>query len=355
MAKFLPWEYVGIPATAVRVATGPTPNPKKMTGSRLGAILGLNKWKSPFEAWCEICRVAEQPFTGNKFTEAGNAIEPKLIEWCRENVSPYVYSPEEYFGVKDAKQHTGYDFYDSPMFGGMWDAVVLDAPLGKGSLIGIVEAKTSQRPQDWIDGVPQSYAVQGLEYAFMSGVDRVFVPVAFLKPEDYDNPETFECTDTNTFLYEMTIDEPIWEGLTIADAMDYAEDWWNAHVVVNVSPEFSETKDKGILAVLRKNVIEKNDDIEALAAEALALENEIAVIREKSDLTALEKSLDGLKKQIKSAMIPLFTDTDDVVSTAGWKVKRSVTVKVDKGALEQDGLLEKYSTSEPSYTLTKEK
>lgn len=351
--SFLPWEYVG--KNTVRVATGATPNPKKMTGSRLGAILGLNKWKSPFEAWCEICRVGELPFVENKFTVAGNVIEPKLIEWCRENVSPYVYSPEEYFGVADAKRYTGYDFYDSPRFGGMWDAVVLDAPLGRGEVIGLVEAKTSQRPQDWLDGVPHSYAVQGLEYAHLSGADRVFFPVAFLKPEDYENPEAFECTDTNTFLYELGIDYPIWEGLTIEDALDYADQWWDTHVLGNISPEFSETKDKEILAVLRKNVVEKNDDIETLAAEALALENEIAVIRERTDLTALEKSLDGLKKQIKSAMIPLFTDTDDVVSTAGWKVKRSVTLKIDKDALKRDGLLEKYSDPQESYTLTKEK
>ena len=53
--------------------------PKKITGTRLGAVLNLNTWKTPFQAWCEITRVAEPPFEGNKYTEAGKAIEPKLI------------------------------------------------------------------------------------------------------------------------------------------------------------------------------------------------------------------------------------------------------------------------------------
>ena len=34
----------------------PPKRPKKITGTRLAAIMGLNKWTTPFNAWCAITR-----------------------------------------------------------------------------------------------------------------------------------------------------------------------------------------------------------------------------------------------------------------------------------------------------------
>ena len=34
----------------------PPAKPKKITGTRFAAIMGLNKWTSPFNAWCAITR-----------------------------------------------------------------------------------------------------------------------------------------------------------------------------------------------------------------------------------------------------------------------------------------------------------
>lgn len=348
MAKFLPWEYAS--GSTIRVADGPTPNPKKITGTRLGAIVGLNHWKSPFAAWCEVCRVAEEPFEGNKYTEAGIAIEPKLIEWCKENISPYIVTPEEWFKTKQKL----YDhFPNEPIFGGMWDALILDGPLGKGKPIGLVEAKTSSRPQDWVDGVPDSYAAQGLMYAALMGVNRVFFPVALLGDSDYENPEAFECDDTNTLCREMRVDATTVQGMGIAEIMARAITFWQLCVVGNESPEFDETTDAAFLKILRKSDV-PNDDIELLALRAADLSAKIEAIKSKTELVALEKELDGLKKQIKPAIIKLFKETDEVVASHGWKVKRSTKTAIDKEALEADNLLEKYTKIETSYTLTKE-
>lgn len=354
MAKFLPWEYTE-DGDRIRVASGPTPNPKKLTGSRLGAVAGLNKWKSPFEAWCEACRVGEQPFEGNKFTDAGNVLEPKLIEWCKKEVSPYIYTPEEFFGVADAKQYTGYDFFsDTQVFGGMWDAIVLDGPLGTGKPIAFIEAKVSSRPQDWVAGVPDSYAVQGLEYCVLGDVDRVFFPVAILESDDYDDPASVECTDDNTFLYECTVDD--WraaDGRNIWRIIDEAHGWWVTHVEGNISPTFDPKRDKDILAIIRKTEV-KTEPLEALAKEAAVLEAKIELLKEKNEIPALEKKLEGLKKELKSGIIKQFSPNDETVTAYGWKVKKTSTETVDKEALKADGLT-KYITITDSYRLTKDK
>ena len=348
MTKFLPWEYAS--SNTIRVADGPVLNPKKITGTRLGAIAGLNHWKSPFGAWCEICRVAEEPFEENKYTNAGIAIEPKLIAWCKENISPHVVTPNEWFKTTQKL----YDhFPKTPIFGGMWDALILDGPLGRGKPIGVVEAKTSSRPQDWVDGVPDTYAAQGLMYAALIGVDRVFFPVALLGDSDYDDPGLFKCDDTNTLCPELKTSKTKIRGMSIEEIMERATVFWRTRVVGNESPEFDETADAVFLKILRKSDV-PNDNIELLALRAAEVTEKIEAIKSKTELLVLEKELEGLKKQIKPAIIELFKDTDEVVASHGWKVKRSAKSVIDKEALESDNLLEKYTKTEISYTLTKE-
>jgi hypothetical protein len=346
MAKsFNPWEYTE-DKTRVRVVGGPTKNPKKLTGTRIGAVLGLNGYKSDFGVWCEIARVAEEPFTGNKYTEAGIAIEPKLGEWCKENISPYIVTPEQWFKTSEKL----YDhFPKEPIFGGMWDFLVLDGPLGKGKPIGLVETKTSSRPQDWTDGVPASYAAQALLYAALLGVDRVFVPVAFLDPQDYDDPSSFVCTEDNTFIYDLTV-----SGSDIVNMMACAMDWYEASVVGNVSPVFDEKKDKVFLDIMRKSEV-KSDGLEALAKEAAILEAKIEDAVAKAGLAEMEKSLKAIKDRMKPEFVKLFTDKDDVVSAYGWKVKRTDRETIDKEALKRDNLLAQYTIFTASYTMTKEK
>jgi len=346
MAKsFKPWEYIE-DKTRVRVAGGPTKNPKKLTGTRLGAVLGLNNYKSDFGVWCEIMRVAEEPFEGNKYTEAGIAIEPKLLEWCKENVSPYIVTPEQWFKTTEKL----YDhFPKEPVFGGMWDALVLDGPLGKGKPVGVIEAKTSSRPQDWQVGVPASYAAQALLYAALLDVDRVFVPVAFLDPQDYDDPSAFVCTEDNTFIYDLTVSDS-----DIAHMISDAQLWYDTHVKANVSPTFDEKKDKIFLDILRKSEV-KSDGLEALAKEAAILEAKIEVAVAKAGIAELEKTLKAVKDKMKPEFIKLFTDKDEVVSAYGWKVKRSEREGIDKEALIADNLFEKYRTITATYTLTKNK
>ena len=55
----------------------------RITGHRVASVLGLNKYQSPFGAWCEITKLVKLPFEDSKYTLAGKAIEPKLIDFVR--------------------------------------------------------------------------------------------------------------------------------------------------------------------------------------------------------------------------------------------------------------------------------
>ena len=137
--------------------------PKKITGTRLASILGVDKWNTEFKTWCAITKTYEEPFEGNKYTEAGKILEPKIIDFLRENVffsKTSVISPVEVWG-KDFFKETYGDFFKSePIFGGMWDALITRDGTSEGAT-AVIEIKTTKRAEDWRDGVPENYLLQG--------------------------------------------------------------------------------------------------------------------------------------------------------------------------------------------------
>ena len=38
------------------ISVMPSARPKKITGTRFAAIMGLNRWTTPFNVWCAVTR-----------------------------------------------------------------------------------------------------------------------------------------------------------------------------------------------------------------------------------------------------------------------------------------------------------
>ena len=110
------------------ISVEPTKKPKKLTGTHFPTIVGVNPFSSPFEVWCRCTRTYEIPFEGNKYTNAGQIIEPKVFDFLRKSMGfgDRVVTPEDVYG-KDHFKKTWGDFYPTqPIFGGMWDALIYD-------------------------------------------------------------------------------------------------------------------------------------------------------------------------------------------------------------------------------------
>ena len=186
------------------VLTNGEPRSKlKVTGTRLAGILGLNKWNTPFQMWCEITKAARLPFEDTIYTIAGKVIEPKQIKWTKEQISDNIKSPEEFFGNRYPEMR--YDFYpENKIYGGMWDAKLV-RPSGKVS--DIFEYKTTKRAEDWLGHPPIYYLIQALEYAYLEGAKRVHLVVSFLEDDDYNHPEDFVVTDENTQIFTYDVND----------------------------------------------------------------------------------------------------------------------------------------------------
>ena len=343
------------------ISVEPPKKPKKITGTHFPTIVGVNPFSTDFEVWCRCTRTYEIPFEGNKYTNAGQVIEPKVFEFLRTSMGfgNRVVTPEDVYG-KDHFKKTWGDFYPKlPIFGGMWDALIND---DKGNIEYVVEIKTVQvdgrsgsLENRWKDGeAPHYQALQASLYAYLLGVDKVMMVAVALedKKGDYEHPEQVipSFANGNVYIDEFSVSEryPNFDML-IAKATA----WWESYVLTGTSPAFDEKKDAEILKALRTNSVDSSNISDMLEkAEELKIEIESAM----AALDTKQKELKVILEQIKKYALTQFRDGDTKVSIKGgryeWVLSKSNTTELDKEALAEDGLLEKYTKSKTSYRLT---
>lgn len=330
----------------------PPKKPKKLTATRFAAVLGLNPWASPFETWCAITRTWEKPYEDTIYTAAGKAIEPKQIAYMRDvYLMDNLRTPTDMFGP-DYFQRTFGDFYhDDPIFGGMWDSLLVDDEDANEPTQAVIEFKTTKRSEDWAEDVPEYYALQAALYAWKEGVDDVIMVCSFLGDADYEHPELFVPTAENTITRTFKVSERYPNfSVMVGTAMA----WWEQHVQTGISPDFDEKRDAEPLKALRTNNLSPDTDVKALVKEGEALKVELdaasAAVAEK------EKRLKTITDMLKKHALSQFRDGDKKVEIKGqkfvWAVSRSETTGIDKDAMEADGVLEKYQKITPTFKMT---
>ena len=334
---------------------------KKISGTYFPSVLGFDPWKTPFEAWCKNTRTWESPFEGNKYTNAGEIIEPKVFDFLRTSMGfgDRLITPEDVYGKDHFKKTWGDFFPSNKIFSGMWDALIRD---DHDKIEYVVEIKTVQvdgrsgsLENRWKDGeAPHYQALQASLYAYLLGVDKVMMVAVALedKKGDYERPEqvTPSYTNGNVYIDEFRVSEryPNFD-MYIAKATA----WWNNHVLTGISPEFNEKKDAEILKALRTNKVDTTD-LSYLFGRAETLKAEIEEVT--ATIAPKEKELKAVLEEIKKLALPQFREGDTKVSMHGdkyeWVLSKTTSVEIDKGSLEADGLLEKYSKIKTNYRLT---
>ena len=350
----LDWKY-SEDGKRIILTNGEPRSKLKVTGTRLAGILGLNKWNTPFQMWCEITKAARVPFEDTIYTLAGKAIEPKQIEWTKQVISDRVLSPQEFFGNRYEQMR--FDFYpEEKIFGGMWDAKLVRA---SGKVSDIFEYKTTKRAEDWVDGTPVYYLVQALEYAYLEGAKRVHLVVSFLEDDDYNHPEDYVVTNENTQIFTYSLDDtyiPI-EGKGETDInglMQLANMWYKNHIKTGISPAFDEVKDKEYLDILRTSKPQNEMDSSNLVAKANELIAKIEAIKAETGIDKLEKELKNVEAGIKEELTSAMGENDTKVTLGNYTLSRTTktVVSYDDAAMKEDGVFEKYAKQEEKETLT---
>lgn len=214
---------------------------KKITGTKMGAILGCSRFSTPFKVALEIARIypGDPP---NKFMDAGNVIEPVIRDYVRSNsgcIPGMLGLPaSEKVIVEEPvpKETCGYDhFHNNNIFGGLVDGYIAAG----GKRAAILEIKTSSHRDMWLDEegnvtkVPEDYILQAGLYAALSGLDDIIFAVGFLEPEDYDRPQFWKPAPENCYIVHMATPD-------MSGPMAEAEGWYHKYIDNGETPEWGE-------------------------------------------------------------------------------------------------------------------
>ena len=330
------------------IIVDPPKKPKKITGTRFATVLGLNPWSTPFEIWCAVTKTYEKPFEDTIYTIAGKTIEPKQAEYMKKAYAmTNLVTPTDIYGEDYFKKTWGDFFRDVDIFGGLWDYLLYE----DGKPTTVLEMKTTKRSEDWANGVPEYYALQAALYAYLLGVDDVIMVCSFLEAKDYEHPENFVPSASNTIALDFKVSERYPD---FSEKIAWVTNWWNAHVTTGVSPEFDEKKDAEILKALRTNNLTPDTDMDALIAEAETLKAEVD--KATAALADKEKRLKEIGEIIKEHAVSQFRDGDKKVEVKGktytWTIARSETTTIDKDAMKADGVLDKYQKKSTQFRMT---
>ena len=133
-------------------------------GSEIGIIMGLSKWASPYSLWAEKTgKVAREPVT-SEAAEWGNRLEPVIFD-------------------KFAECHPEWEVWEAPgtfyHTEREWQRANPDGLIKTEDGWAILEIKTAQYEDDWVNGPPPTYNAQVQWYMNVFGYPKTYFAVLF--------------------------------------------------------------------------------------------------------------------------------------------------------------------------------
>ncbi|WP_288847579.1 lambda-exonuclease family protein [uncultured Sneathia sp.] len=289
---------------------------KGIGGSDIGAILGVNKYRSLVDVYLDK--------TEGKKVEDNNA-----MFWGRV-LEPIIRAE---FQKKHSEEYQTYLVPYSLKYGVLRanvDGLIYNNNTQKW---GVLEIKTANQftTKEWSDGVvPQSYYAQVMHYLTVTGLDYAII-VVLIGGNDY-----------REFYIERNEDE-------VKAIKEVAEDFWNTYIIPQKIPapdgsdSYSEYQ-KELLAKYEtfSNRVELDDDMNKLLDESE---------EKKQQIKELEKEVKETEQKIMNIIID---NEADLAESDKYKVKLVTQnrTKVDpKFKTEQKELINKYKEMEEKYRI----
>ena len=224
---------------------------KYIGGSDIPIIMGISPFKTRFDLLLEKAGLKENDFNGNKYTEYGNVLEPKIRDYINNQVlSKKIYKEDKKI-IDDIRCHV--DGFNGET---------------------VLEIKTTSQVHDNVDDY-KIYLVQLLFYMQYMNVDKGLLAV-YERPDDFN--EEFDENRLKT--YYISID-------------NYKE------MIEQINKEVDQFR-IDLVKVKENPFITEEEllptDLTELSNKLVALENKLA------EMKKIEAESKELKAQLKSAM-----------------------------------------------------
>lgn len=322
----------------------------KVTGTMMAGILGVSPWSTPFQVACGLLGVGVEDISNKPAVRTGQILESKIIDYVAKAYPEHgLFMPAESIYEKREGDHASWasDFEDDT-FAGHVDGIVMKDD----GTNYILEVKTSGNLKSWEDGVPIYYQLQvGLYNHFISKQDKAYVVLGTVGPETYKDPEGWVPDDSNTFMFEMPIDQ-----LEFNEHLREVASWYDRYIGQGVTPPYDPTNPGDVeLFQHLVNLTQDGDEISDLIDEYFRLDTEE---KEHDDIIKDKRKLkEGLKVRIKDWFDCHGAKSMDSRSGECYAaVTERISSKIDPELLRADGLdPDRYTVTTISKTFTVKK
>lgn len=259
-------------------------------GSEIAAVLGMNRWKTPFQVWAEKTGRIESSVQQSESMYWGIVMESVLREEFAKRTG---------YAVKEA--HYIFASIDNPFMTANIDGYV---DLGNGEY-AVLEIKTAGNyaESDWNDGCPIEYYLQVQHYLYITGMFKAFIAVLI---------------GGNQFKYiEVDRDED-----TIKTIVCCAKQFWN--LVQTDTPPAVTDKDNALLAMLypqsKAVTVKMPDEYKEVLKQYTETKQAIEVAKKAKE--AAEAKLKEFMKEADTAVIDGYK--------ISWKTAERNSLSADK-------------------------
>ena len=298
--------------------------PQKITGTMMGGLLGVSPWATPFTTSTKLMGVWNEDIGDKPAVVAGKLLEGRIIDYADKVYDGSFYPAEVFFDPRTGKHSEwGSDFEDD-VFAGHVDGIVT-----KDGEDYILEVKTANpmSARKWVEHPPEHYLWQVYLYNhFVTKKDKAYMLLGVIDPKFYGNPNQWIPDRTNTFLYEVPIDQKM-----------------VAETVEQLRQVYMDTIAKGVSLPLKKDdpldaeIMQHLKDIQMPSDELTVMINDYIAIRKANEeyldrnKENIEKE-DSLKERIKDVMV-----TNGIAKAGRVEIRTSNRTSFDFKTADIDG------------------
>ena len=290
----------------------------------MGGMLNVSPWATPFTATTKLLGVWDEDIDDKPAVVAGKLLEKRIIEYADKAYEGSFYPAEMFFDPRTGKHSEwGSDFEDD-VFAGHIDGIVT-----KDGEDYILEVKTANplSAGKWVEHPPEHYLWQVYLYNhFVTKKDKAYMLLGVVDPKFYGNPNQWIPDRSNTFLYEVPIDQKM-----VAETIEKLRQVYNDTVAKGVSLPMN--RDDPI----DKEVMQHLTDIQMPSEELSSLIDQYLALRQSNEdyLAKNKENIDNeeqMKERIKDVMV-----TNGLAKAGRVEVRTSTRTSFDFKTADMDG------------------
>lgn len=265
---------------------------EKLSGTTMGAMMGLNSYMSPFAASTKLLGLWNEDISDKPAIVTGKMLEERIIDYLsskHSDVGLFLKAEDLDLGVREGDHADWKSDFEDDVYSGHLDGII-----SKDGKDYILEIKTANRRQieekgTWIDGnIPKQYLWQVYLYNhFITHQDKAYFGLGIVDSKTYENPNLWVATKSNCKLFEISIDQKM-----VAEKVEEIRQLYLDTVGAGISTEYDPTNEDDV--DIRQHLI----DISSGLPELMQLVQEYAELK-KSNKAHTDLIKDSLAKEKK--------------------------------------------------------